>query len=126
MPTINQLVKKRRGSEKTPPEINESKTKVELDKRNQANTIETNQSNTKPELYTRSKPISINIANQVMKSICKIIIKNKNGINYGTGFFMKISESEKALHLHWYNNGIKEIKTNDPPDGFVKGRLYKK
>ena len=59
------------------------------------------------EVYTGHKPVPLNLANKVFKSICKIIIKkdeekkdNKNGNeeeNYGTGFFMKFSDSLKYL-----------------------------
>lgn len=59
------------------------------------------------------------------ESLKKMSIK-KSGKNISDEHKRKISESERALHSHWYNNGIKEIKTNNPPDGFVKGRLYKK
>ena len=50
-----------------------------------------------------NKPVPMNIANKVMKSICKIIIKgiNKNNI-YGTGFFMKISNSLKYLITNYH------------------------
>ena len=41
----------------------------------------------------------------------------------------KISESLKNSLLcknrRWYNNGIKCILTNNPPEGYVLGRLYK-
>ena len=45
----------------------------------------------------------MDIANKAMKSICKIIIKgiNKNNI-YGTGFFMKISNSLKYLITNYH------------------------
>ena len=50
------------------------------------------------QVLTGHKPIPINIANKVKKSICKIIILNEKGVNcYGTGFFMKISDKLKCL-----------------------------
>ena len=54
-------------------------------------------------LIGHNKPVPMNIANKVMKSICKIIIKgiNKNNI-YGTGFFMKISNSLKFLITNYH------------------------
>ena len=54
-------------------------------------------------LIGHNKPVPMNIANKVMKSICKIIIKgiNKN-IIYGTGFFMKISNSLKYLITNYH------------------------
>ena len=55
------------------------------------------------EILLGRKPVDIKIANKVMKSICKIIIKgiNKNVI-YGTGFFMKISNSFKCLITNYH------------------------
>ena len=54
-------------------------------------------------LIGNQKPVPMNIANKVMKSVCKIIIKgiNKNNI-YGTGFFMKISNSLKYLITNYH------------------------
>ena len=50
------------------------------------------------ESHTGHKPISLKVSFQVMKSICKIIIiKSQNKINFGTGFFMKISDTENYL-----------------------------
>ena len=55
------------------------------------------------EIYTGHKPIPMNIAIKVMKSICKITIKEKNGnISYGTGFFMNISNSLKYLVTNYH------------------------
>ena len=48
------------------------------------------------------KLIPINIANKVMKSICKIIIKKEENNNYGTGFFMKISASKNCLITNYH------------------------
>jgi len=45
------------------------------------------------EVFTGHKPIPMKIANKVMNSICKIIIKLKKNNKSGTGFFMKISDS---------------------------------
>jgi len=49
------------------------------------------------EIIIGSKPIPIKIVNKVMKSICKIIIKAKENISYGTGFFLNYSEHKKYL-----------------------------
>ena len=49
------------------------------------------------EIIIGSKPIPIKIANKVMKSICKITIKTKEKIAYGTGFFLNYSNQEKYL-----------------------------
>ena len=52
----------------------------------------------KSELYTFHKPVPLDIANEVLKSICKITIKFKNGDNIcGTGFFMNMNNSMKYL-----------------------------
>ena len=59
------------------------------------------------EVYTGHKPVPLNIANKVLKSICKIIITMDEGIIYGTGFFMNISNSLKFLITNYHN--INEI-----------------
>ena len=50
-------------------------------------------------LFSDNNPIPMNIANQVLKSICKIIIKRINGNIYGTGFFMKLGKSNNNKYL---------------------------
>ena len=55
------------------------------------------------EVLTGHKPIPMNIANKVMKSIGKIIILNNSGDNsVGTGFFMRISDSLKCLITNYH------------------------
>ena len=49
------------------------------------------------EVIIGSRPIPIKIVNKVMKSICKIVIKTKENIAYGTGFFINYSNQEKYL-----------------------------
>ena len=69
----------------------------------------------KDEIYTGHKPIPINIINKVLKSICKInIIKNK-GIQFGTGFFMKINNSTKFIitNYHIISEDTKIIKKDE-------------
>ena len=57
----------------------------------------------KEEMNTGHKPVPIDIANLVIKSICKITIKLNNGkIINGTGFFMKISNSIKYLITNYH------------------------
>ena len=56
----------------------------------------------KDEIQTGHKSVPMKISNKVMKSICKIIIKRKGDILYGTGFFMKISESLKFLFTNYH------------------------
>ena len=55
---------------------------------------------TRLELYTGHKPVPMNIANQALKSICKIIVETKN--IYGTGFFMRVDESKKYLITNYH------------------------
>ena len=54
------------------------------------------------EICTGHKPIKMNIANKVMKSICKIIIKNDDKISYGTGFFLNVTNSLKYLLTNYH------------------------
>ena len=54
------------------------------------------------EICTGHKPIKMNIANKVMKSICKIIIKNNDKISYGTGFFLNVTNSLKYLLTNYH------------------------
>ena len=57
----------------------------------------------KDEIIIGHKPVPMNIANKVMKSICKIIIKGINNVgSCGTGFFMKISNSLKYLITNYH------------------------
>ena len=55
------------------------------------------------EILVGSRPIPIKIINKVMKSICKIIIKKKESIAFGTGFFLNYSEHEKYLMTCYHN-----------------------
>lgn len=34
--------------------------------------------------------------------------------------------AEKLNQLYWFNNGIKSIRAKECPNGFVKGRIYKR
>ena len=51
----------------------------------------------KNEMIIGQRPIPLKIANKVMRSICKIIIKIEEGMVYGTGFFLNYSEKMKYL-----------------------------
>ena len=54
-------------------------------------------------LKKKRKPINVNIIQRATQSLCKIIIKRINGnIAYGTGFFMKISNSLKCLITNFH------------------------
>ena len=48
------------------------------------------------------KPIPLNLANKVMKAICKITIKTKEGTRFGTGFFLKYSDAKKYLMTNYH------------------------
>ena len=79
-------------------------------------------SNKEDEISTGHKQIDINIALKAMKSIYNITAVYYNGKNFGTGFFMKISDSlkylitnchilnpkliNKNIKIEWYNKKI--------------------
>ena len=52
--------------------------------------------------------IPIKIINKALKSVCKIIINNKPKPSFGTGFFMKISNSQKYLFTNYHVISEKE------------------
>jgi len=54
------------------------------------------------EVLTGHKPVPLGISNKVKESVCKIIIKKKEIYLYGTGFFLKISESLKFLFTSYH------------------------
>ena len=56
------------------------------------------------EAFTGHKPIPLNITNEVMKSVCKIIITYKEGNHFetGTGFFLKYSNTQKYLITNYH------------------------
>lgn len=56
----------------------------------------------------------------------KAISKGKTGIKLSEEHKKTISIKEKELHLHWWNNGINEIKCQKCPEGYIKGRIKKK
>ena len=49
-----------------------------------------------------NKPIPLDICIKLRETICKIIIKNRENIIYGSGFFMKISKSLKFHFTNWH------------------------
>ena len=59
-------------------------------------------SDRQPEKQTGHKPLPLDIANEVMKAICKIAIGTNKGIIYGTGFFMNYSDSLKCLMTNYH------------------------
>ena len=56
----------------------------------------------KNEVFTGNKPIDIEILISMRRSICKIIVDNKGMIQYGTGFFMKVSDSKRFLITNYH------------------------
>ena len=58
-----------------------------------------NQTQRKPESLNDHRPIPMKLANKAMTSICKISYYYNNKPNFGTGFFMKFSDSLKLLIL---------------------------
>ena len=56
----------------------------------------------KNEAFTGHKPIDIDILIAMRRTICKIIVDNKGKIQYGTGFFMKVSDSKRYLITNYH------------------------
>ena len=55
------------------------------------------------EMIIGAKPVPMELANKVMKSICKIAFKtNQNLLGFGTGFFMKVSDSANNLLTNYH------------------------
>ena len=77
----------------------------------------------------RNRPIPLDVINKIVKSVFKIIIPNKTKDFYGTGFFMKISDSEdyfitnnhvinqdilnRYIEIQLYNKKRKKLNLND-------------
>ena len=53
-------------------------------------------------MLNEHKPIDIDIITAMRKCICKIIVETKENFSYGTGFFMKISNTEKYLITNYH------------------------
>ena len=66
------------------------------------------------EVINGHRPIPMDLANKTMKSICKVIIEDEKGnaTGFGTGFFIRISDSLKYLfsNYHVISSDLKEIK----------------
>ena len=77
-------------------------------------------SNKKDEVSTGHKQIDINIAMKAIKSICKLTILYNNTYNFGTGFFLKISDSLKYLVTNYHVLNPNLINSN------IKIELYNK
>ena len=63
------------------------------------------------EMATSNKSVPVDIIIKARQSICKIIIINNSNIKYGTGFFMKVSDTEKYLITN--NHVISQNNIND-------------
>ena len=59
-------------------------------------------------------------------SWCKAISDGRKGLKLSAQHKLHVGSAIKKLHLHWWNNGIIEIKCTICPDGFSKGRIKKK
>ena len=66
------------------------------------------------QICTGQRPVPMDLANRAMKSICKISTEkgNSKSFGFGTGFFMRISDSLKYLftNYHVIPSDVKEIK----------------
>ena len=67
----------------------------------------------------KSKPVPLETAIKLSKSICKIIYKDNLGIHYGTGFFM-IYNSLKCLISNYH------VINHDLINKFIKIEIYNK
>ena len=56
----------------------------------------------KDEVYTGNKMIDIDILVTMRKAIFKIIVNKKESISYGTGFFMRVSDSKRYLITNYH------------------------
>ena len=78
-------------------------------------------------------PIPLNLALEAMKSICKISYHYNNKITFGTGFFMKYSDTLQLLITNYHviypklidNNIQIEIWNNKKMNLNLKGRYFK-
>ena len=107
--------------------INQSTILLKNEKKNDLKNEIKNKS--KSSVIIGNKLILPEINSKVMKSVCKIIIKTKKEILYGTGFFLNYSDSKKYLITNYhiinsnleienieiqiYNNKIMKLKLND-------------
>ena len=64
----------------------------------------------KKEAFTGHKPIEIDVLIAMRRSICKIIVDNKGKIKFGTGFFMKVSDSKRYLITNYHIIDIDSLK----------------
>ena len=67
----------------------------------------------KKELYDSTKYISVDLINQVAKSVCKIISKINDSDNSGTGFFMNVFNNINPLRYLITNNHLISEKLKD-------------
>ena len=79
---------------------NEIKNEIKSELKNELKTGSKNEREL--QVLNEHKPVPLNIANKVLKAICKIKIETKKGISFGTGFFMKYSDSLKCLMTNYH------------------------
>ena len=60
------------------------------------------QNNIKEEICTGHKGVPIDIITKVKNSICKITIEKEKGLLYGTGFFLRVSDSLKFIFTNYH------------------------
>ena len=71
-------------------------------------TQQNNNTRRKNEIYGDNAPISLNLTDEIKKSICKIKITSKS---YGTGFFMIINSKYYLItNYHVINENIKNVE----------------
>ena len=93
---INEIINELKEKEKLRRELKEDLKEISVFDDNIINEINL-------PMYKEYRPISIEILNKVMKSVCKIMINKKVGDNYqATGFFLKISDSLKFLITNYH------------------------
>ena len=69
----------------------------------QNNQIMQNNQNKESEMgLGRNIAVPVKVINKTMRSICKITIKRNVNSIYGTGFFMKVSDTEKYLITNYH------------------------
>jgi hypothetical protein len=71
-----------------------------INESNNKNSI--SQTQRKPESLNDHRPIPMKLSMKAMKSICKISYYYNNKPNFGTGFFMKFSDSLKLLITNYH------------------------
>ena len=89
--------------------VNNTQKTTQKRKNNNKNIIQqNNNTKIKEELYVDNTPISLNLTDEIKKSICKIKVTSKS---YGTGFFMIINSKYYLItNYHVINENIKNVE----------------